>query len=51
MLPPPELAGFVYSVVEAGASPSEMEAVRTALVEAEIPAYDAFPPEIMDVIA
>lgn len=28
-----------------------MEAVRTALAEAEIPAYDAFSPEIMDVIA
>lgn len=49
--PPPEFAGFVSSVVEAGASPSEMEAVRTALAEAGIPAYDAFSPEIMDVIA
>ena len=48
---PPEFAGFVSSVIEAGASPSQMEAVRHRLSELRIPAYDAFSPEIMDMIA
>lgn len=48
---PPEFAGFVSSIIEAGASPSQMEAVRHRLSELCIPAYDAFSPEIMDIIA
>lgn len=47
----PEFAGFVSSLVENGASASAMEAVHTALGDAGIPAFDAFSPEIMNIIA
>ena len=46
----PEFAGFVSSLVETGRHASRMEAVRDALSTAGIPAYDAFSPEIMDII-
>lgn len=47
----PEFAGFVSSIIETGTSASAMQAVRRTLETAGIPAYDAFSPEIMDVIA
>ncbi len=47
----PEFAGFVSSIIEKGASPSEMYAVRRRLKALQIPAYDAFSPELMDLIA
>lgn len=49
--PKPEFAGFVSSLIESGTSPTQMHAVRSSLANAGIPAYDAFSPEIMDVIA
>lgn len=49
--PKPEFAGFVASLIESGTSPTRMHAVRESLGEAGIPAFDAFSPEIMDVIA
>ncbi len=47
----PEFAGFLSSLIESGTQPSQMHAVRGQLKQAGIPAYDAFSPEIMDVIA
>lgn len=49
--PKPEFAGFVSSIIEAGASPTQMHAVRKTLQAKSIPAYDAFSTELMDVIA
>lgn len=49
--PAPEFAGFVSSIVEAGADPTQMAAVRGQLRELGIAAYDAFSPELMDIIA
>ena len=46
----PEFAGFVSSLIETGTSPSLMEAIRGRLAALRIPAYDAFLPEIMDLI-
>ncbi len=46
-----EFAGFVSSIIEAGANPAQMHAVRKTLRAHAIPAYDAFSPELMDVIA
>ena len=47
-----EFAAFVSSVVETGTIPATtMVSVRNALSKAEIPAYDAFSPELMDIIA
>jgi S-(hydroxymethyl)glutathione synthase len=47
----PEFAGFVSSVIETGTSPSLMSAVRRRLTALQIPAFDAFSPELMDIIA
>ena len=47
----PEFAGFVSSVIESGTSPSKMEAIRDRLKAVGVPTYDAFSPELMDVIA
>jgi S-(hydroxymethyl)glutathione synthase len=47
----PEFAGFVSSIIQAGTSPSRMAAVRSRLKALGVPAYDAFSPEIMDIIA
>ena len=38
------------SLIETGTSPSLMEAIRSRLAALRIPAYDAFSPEIMDLI-
>jgi len=47
----PEFAGFVSSIIETGASASKMEAVNKALKSAGIPPFDAFSPEIMEIIS
>ncbi|NSY39357.1 SRPBCC family protein [Leisingera sp. ANG59] len=49
--PRPEFAGFVSSLVETGTEPARMGAIRAQLSDAGIPSYDAFSPEIMDMIA
>ncbi|WP_108610617.1 SRPBCC family protein [Aminobacter sp. MSH1] len=49
--PRPEFAAFVSSIIETGASPSEMQAVRSGFAAIGLPAYDAFSPELMDIIA
>ncbi|SCB36174.1 S-(hydroxymethyl)glutathione synthase [Rhizobium hainanense] len=46
-----EFAAFVSSLMETGMSPSLTSGIRTRLKEAGIPAYDAFSPELMDIIA
>lgn len=47
----PEFAGFVSSLIETGTDPARMVAIRKRLSDLQIPPYDAFSPEIMDVIA
>jgi S-(hydroxymethyl)glutathione synthase len=49
--PAPEFAGFTSSIIEAAQSPSSMYAVRKRLAHLGIPSYDAFSPELMDIIA
>jgi S-(hydroxymethyl)glutathione synthase len=49
--PAPEFAAFVSSVIESGATPSQMEAVRRRLSALGIAPYDGFSPELMDIIA
>jgi S-(hydroxymethyl)glutathione synthase len=51
LCPAPEFAGFVSSIIEAGASPSRMTAIRRKLAALGVPAWDAFSPELMDLIA
>lgn len=46
-----EFAGFVSSIVETGVPATRMQSVRRALAAANIPAYDSFSPELMDLIA
>ena len=48
---PPEFAAFVSSIIESGAKPSEMGAVRSRLKELHLEPYDALSPPLMDVIA
>jgi S-(hydroxymethyl)glutathione synthase len=50
-VPPPEFAGFTSSLIEAGENPSHMKAIRKRLSELGVPPYDAFSPELMDIIA
>jgi S-(hydroxymethyl)glutathione synthase len=47
----PEFAGFVSSLIESGTHPAQMFAIRAMLSRQNIPAHDAFSPELMDVIA
>jgi len=49
--PAPEFAAFVSSIIETGARTSHMAAVRAKLEKAGLEAYDAFSPELMDIIA
>ena len=49
--PAPEFAGFVSSLVETGRAPSTMSRVRQRLQALGVAAYDAFSPELMDLIA
>ncbi len=46
-----EFAAFCSSIVENGASASVMQNVREKLTKHEISCFDAFTPEIMDIIA
>jgi S-(hydroxymethyl)glutathione synthase len=49
--PQVEFAAFVSSLIETGTSPSLMTSARKQLSASGIPAYDAFSPELMDIIA
>lgn len=48
---PPEFAAFVSSIIEAGAPPAQMPAVRARLKELGLEPYDALSPPLMDAIA
>jgi S-(hydroxymethyl)glutathione synthase len=48
---PPEFAAFVSSIIESGANPEAMGAVRARLVELNLPPYDSLSPALMDAIA
>ena len=47
----PEFAAFVSSIIEAGASPDQMDGVRGRLRELGLEPYDCLSPTLMDVIA
>jgi S-(hydroxymethyl)glutathione synthase len=48
---PPEFAAFVSSIIESGANPASMGAVRTRLRELKLEPYDCLSPGLMDFIA
>jgi S-(hydroxymethyl)glutathione synthase len=48
---PPEFAAFVSSIIEAGADPAKMGAVRARLKELGLEPYDCLSPPLMDMIA
>jgi S-(hydroxymethyl)glutathione synthase len=48
---PPEFAAFVSSIIESGANPSNMDAVRARLKELGLEPYDCLSPALMDAIA
>ena len=48
---PPEFAAFVSSIIESGASPDNMGAVRARLKELGLEPYDCLSPALMDAIA
>ena len=48
---PPEFAAFVSSIIESGANPAEMGAVRARLKELKLEPYDCLSPALMDAIA
>jgi S-(hydroxymethyl)glutathione synthase len=48
---PPEFAAFVSSIIESGANPSEMGAVRARLKSLGLEPYDCLSPALMDAIA
>ncbi len=47
----PEFAAFVSSIIESGASPDQMDAVRARLRELGLEPYDCLSPTLMDAIA
>ena len=47
----PEFAAFVSSIIESGAPPENMGAVRARLSEIGLPPYDALSPALMDAIS
>lgn len=47
----PEFAAFVSSIIESGADPADMSAVRKRLVELGLTPYDCLSPALMDAIA
>lgn len=47
----PEFAAFVSSIIESGAPPSQMGAVRSRLKELRLEPYDSLSPPLMDAIA
>jgi S-(hydroxymethyl)glutathione synthase len=48
---PPEFAAFVSSIIESGANPANMSAVRARLRELKLEPYDCLSPALMDAIA
>ena len=48
---PPEFAAFVSSIIESGARPENMGAVRGRLNELGLPPYDVLSPPLMDAMA
>jgi len=48
---PPEFAAFVSSIIESGANPADMGAVRARLKELRLEPYDCLSPPLMDAIA
>jgi len=48
---PPEFAAFVSSIIESGADPDNMGAVRTRVKELGLEPYDCLSPALMDAIA
>jgi S-(hydroxymethyl)glutathione synthase len=48
---PPEFAAFVSSIIESGADPDNMSAVRARLKELGLEPYDCLSPALMDAIA
>ena len=48
---PPEFGAFVSSIIEAGADPAKMGAVRSRLKELGLEPYDCLSPPLMDMIA
>ena len=48
---PPQFAAFVSSIIEAGARPENMGAIRARLVEIGLPPYDTLSPALMDAIS
>lgn len=48
---PPEFAAFVSSIIESGADPANMGAVRARLRELKLEPYDCLSPALMDAIA
>ena len=48
---PPEFAAFVSSIIESGADPASMGAVRARLKELKLEPYDCLSPALMDAIA
>ena len=49
--PAPTFAAFVSSIIESGARPQQMDAVRARLRALGLPPYDCFNPPLMDYIA
>jgi len=47
----PQFAAFVSSIIEAGAKPDQMGAVRSRLKELGLTPYDCLSPDLMDLIA
>jgi S-(hydroxymethyl)glutathione synthase len=47
----PAFAAFVSSIIESGADPAGMDAVRKRLKELGLESYDCLPPALMDAIA
>lgn len=48
---PPEFAAFVSSIIESGANPTNMGAVRARLKEIGLEPYDCLSPPLMDLLA
>ncbi len=48
---PPEFAAFVSSIIESGADPANMGAVRARIKELGLEPYDCLSPPLMDLIA
>ena len=48
---PPEFAAFVSSIIESGANPNNMNAVRARLKDLGLEPYDCLSPALMDAIA